>query len=103
MKFKVLRAHYGDRDYAEGDEREASEADVAHLVASGVLAPAGAAKSDAQKVKDGEMSANEARSRAGRPPIGAEAKDAGPAPRNKAMGAAPENKAEAAPRARKAE
>lgn len=76
MKFKVLRAHYGDRDYAEGDEREASEADVAHLVASGVLKSVRAQS---------------------------EAKDAGAAPRNKAMGAAPENKAETAPRTRKAE
>ena len=38
--FKVLRQHHGDKPYAAGDTREASEADVAHLVASGVLEPA---------------------------------------------------------------
>lgn len=37
--FKVMRQHHGDKPYAEGDTREASEADVAHLVANGVLAP----------------------------------------------------------------
>lgn len=40
MKFRVLRQHEGDRFYAEGDEREADETDVAHLVAAGVLAKA---------------------------------------------------------------
>ena len=37
MKFDVLRQHYGDKQYMIGDVREATEADVAHLVASGVL------------------------------------------------------------------
>lgn len=37
MKFVVLRRHRGDRDYRPGDEREASESDVAHLVRAGVL------------------------------------------------------------------
>lgn len=37
MKFIVKRHHFGDRDYAAGDEREAVEAEVKHLVANGVL------------------------------------------------------------------
>lgn len=37
MKFDVLRQHYGDKQYWPGDERDASEADVKHLVESGVL------------------------------------------------------------------
>ncbi|WP_404861858.1 hypothetical protein [Georhizobium sp. MAB10] len=37
MKFEVLRQHYGDKQYQAGDEREADERDVAHLVKSGVL------------------------------------------------------------------
>ncbi|MBL3561067.1 hypothetical protein [Rhodovulum sulfidophilum] len=37
QKFKVLRQHLGDRMYLQGDVREAVEADVAHLVAAGVL------------------------------------------------------------------
>lgn len=36
-KFEVLRQHFGDKQYWSGDEREASERDVAHLVKSGVL------------------------------------------------------------------
>lgn len=36
-KFEVLRQHFGDKQYWAGDEREASERDVAHLVKSGVL------------------------------------------------------------------
>ena len=38
MKYTVKRAHQGDKWYSEGDEREAKEADVAHLVGS-VLEP----------------------------------------------------------------
>lgn len=38
--YKVARAHIGDRDYAVGDIRAANEAEVAHLVANGVLAEA---------------------------------------------------------------
>lgn len=38
-KFNTLRQHFGDRLYMPGDEREASEQDVAHLVAQGVLEP----------------------------------------------------------------
>lgn len=37
MKFKSLRPHQGDKWYDAGDEREADERDVAHLVASGTL------------------------------------------------------------------
>jgi hypothetical protein len=37
MEYKVLRPHQGDKWYAQGDPREASEGDVAHLVAAGVL------------------------------------------------------------------
>lgn len=37
MKFKVIRQHMGDRLYMPGDEREAKEADVRHLVDAGVL------------------------------------------------------------------
>ena len=37
MKYRVMRQHFGDRLYQAGDEREASEGDVAHLVANGVL------------------------------------------------------------------
>lgn len=35
--YTVARVHIGDRDYAVGDIRTANEADVAHLVANGVL------------------------------------------------------------------
>lgn len=37
-EYIVLRAHIGDKDYAEGDTRVADENDVAHLVAFGALA-----------------------------------------------------------------
>lgn len=37
MKFHVLRQHYGDQMYMPGDEREAAESDVKHLVDAGVL------------------------------------------------------------------
>lgn len=36
-RYNVLRQHIGDRDYLPGDTREADPAQVAHLVASGVL------------------------------------------------------------------
>jgi hypothetical protein len=36
-RYNVLRQHYGDRDYIPGDTREADPAQVAHLVAAGVL------------------------------------------------------------------
>ena len=41
MKYDVLRRHIGDKFYEEGDEREANESDVVHLVKSGVLRPVG--------------------------------------------------------------
>lgn len=37
MKFKVLRPHQGDKWYSAGDEREAREGDVQHLLDRGVL------------------------------------------------------------------
>lgn len=39
MKYQVKRQHFGDRLYVAGDEREANERDVAHLVKAGVLEP----------------------------------------------------------------
>jgi hypothetical protein len=67
QKFRVLREHDGDRFYAEGEIREATPADVAHLVGK-VLEP---------MVEEPE----------------AEAAKAEPAPANKAEGSAPANKA----------
>lgn len=32
QRFKVIRAHDGDRQYRVGDVREANEADVMHLI-----------------------------------------------------------------------
>lgn len=43
MKFNVIRQHFGDKMYMPGDEREAAESDVAHLVRAGVLEKAEAA------------------------------------------------------------
>ena len=37
MKFNVIRQHLGDKMYMPGDEREATQAEVRHLVANGVL------------------------------------------------------------------
>ena len=37
MKYKVLREHYGEKFYAEGDEREANPNEVKHLINNGVL------------------------------------------------------------------
>ena len=37
MKYDVLRRHIGDKLYEEGDQRDAAERDVAHLVKNGVL------------------------------------------------------------------
>lgn len=67
MKYKVQRRHLGDKTYRPGDEREADPREVAHLVERGVL------KAVREKAEEPE------------------AKDAGPAPRNKAV-RAPENK-----------
>ena len=36
-EFKVLRAHLGDKPYAEGDSRIAEEGRVRHLIRNGVL------------------------------------------------------------------
>lgn len=49
VTFNVLRRHEGDRLYEEGSTREAVAAEVAHLVAAGVLVqvdPANASKID---------------------------------------------------------
>lgn len=39
--FIVMRQHVGDRDYRPGERRDADPAQVAHLVAAGVLKPVG--------------------------------------------------------------
>jgi hypothetical protein len=46
MKFKVIRAHTGDRDYSIGETREATLADVQHLIPK-TLAPVEEKKSEA--------------------------------------------------------
>lgn len=50
-KFTVLRQHFGDKLYNEGDERDARESDVAHLVKSGVLQSADKKSEPAPKNK----------------------------------------------------
>lgn len=58
MKFLVKRQHFGDRMYMPGDEREASESDVAHLVKAGVLEKTeGTAKNKAEKATPKNKSA----------------------------------------------
>ena len=47
-KFITIRQHYGDRLYLPGDEREAQERDVAHLVKNGVLKAEPAVKNKAE-------------------------------------------------------
>jgi hypothetical protein len=49
MKYDVLRRHIGDKLYEQGDQREAEERDVAHLVKNGVLRPA---SGDAEKPRE---------------------------------------------------
>lgn len=39
-KYEVKRRHLGDKDYFDGDEREADANEVQHLVANGVLVEA---------------------------------------------------------------
>lgn len=56
MKYKVLRQHLGDKMYMPGDEREADEHEVKHLVDRGVLSPEGA-KADAPKANKAENAA----------------------------------------------
>lgn len=60
MKYIVKRAHQGDQWYDEGDEREANEADVKHLVDNGVLAPTGAKAEPAAKNKAEPKARNKA-------------------------------------------
>jgi len=43
--YNVLRQHLGDKMYMPGDERDAAENDVVHLVQNGVLAPASKSES----------------------------------------------------------
>lgn len=58
MKFEVLRRHLGDKLYEPGEEREATEGDVAHLVRSGVLKKAEPApKNKAEKAAPKNKSA----------------------------------------------
>ncbi len=38
VEFRVMRAHFGDKPYSEGDTRIADEMRVRHLVSAGVLA-----------------------------------------------------------------
>jgi len=49
--YNVLRQHLGDKMYMPGDERDAAENDVAHLVTNGVLAPAKAERAPANKAE----------------------------------------------------
>jgi hypothetical protein len=63
MKYRVIRQHFGDRMYMPGDEREAGEADVQHLVASGVLEPAGEKSEQAPHNKAEPAPKNKRRSR----------------------------------------
>jgi len=47
--YKVVRQHFGDKMYMPGDEREAAEGDVAHLIRNGVLVEEKKAKPLANK------------------------------------------------------
>ena len=49
-RYKVVREHYGDKAYAEGDERVAAPGDVAHLVPN-VLKDLGLVKEEAAAEK----------------------------------------------------
>jgi hypothetical protein len=60
MKFTVLRAHHGDKDYLPGDVRDAKEAEVMHLVDRGVLTPNRAKAAPAAKTKVEPRRANKA-------------------------------------------
>lgn len=46
MKFKVLRQHQGDKFYQPGDFREATEADVKHLIGTVLAKDEGPAPSN---------------------------------------------------------
>lgn len=63
MKYHVIRQHFGDRMYMPGDEREAGEAEVKHLVASGVLKPAGEKSEHAPQNKAEPAPENKSRGR----------------------------------------
>lgn len=60
MKFKVLKQHYGDKQYFAGDTREANEADVKHLVERGVLQAVGGKSEPAPVNKAEAAPANKA-------------------------------------------
>ena len=51
-EYKVARPHIGDKDYAVGDTRTANPAEVAHLVANGVLIDANAVWPDEEDEED---------------------------------------------------
>ena len=48
-KFKVMRQHYGDRLYIEGETREADASTVNELVKRGVLKAVAAPENKAEK------------------------------------------------------
>lgn len=51
MKFTVIRQHLGDKMYMPGDEREAAQADVQHLLTNGVLEEAKAERKPPNKAE----------------------------------------------------
>lgn len=51
MKYTVARQHFGERMYMPGDEREADESDVRHLIANGILQEPGKAKKATKATK----------------------------------------------------
>lgn len=55
-KFKVVRAHEGDRFYAEGEIREGKESEFKHLIPH-VLVPAGDAPKSEQPVESKSLGA----------------------------------------------
>lgn len=63
MKFTVLRPHFGDKHYAEGDIREIDERDVAHLIKSGVLAKAAPEVANKAEPKVANKSASKGKAR----------------------------------------
>lgn len=65
--FKVVREHLGDKPYKEGDTREASEADVKHLIPK-VLQPLDHKAEPAPLNKmEKQPAANKAKSRTSNP------------------------------------
>lgn len=62
QQFKVVRRHTGDRDYEEGDVREGTAADFAHLIPN-VLQPIGEKAETAPENKAARAPANKADTR----------------------------------------